>query len=192
MTATSRTAVHELVSERRSPRAFSNAPIPAEDLESLLEAARWAASSYNEQPWRFVVADRHRNPESHARVASTLVPVNAAWASQAPVLIVAVAKSIMAANGKPNRHAFYDTGAAVAQLTLHATSLGLGVHQMGGFHADQARTLLAIPDGYDPVAVLAVGYPDDAQAAPRQRRPLSDFAYDGVWGAPLSLGEHFV
>jgi len=174
-------ALHELIRKRRSPAAFSAEPIPPEELESLLEAARWAASSYNEQPWRFVVADRSRDPEGFARVVSTLAPVNAAWAAGAPVLIAAAAKTGFSHNGKPNHHAHYDTGAAVAQLTLQATALGIGVHQMGGFDAGKARAALNIPEGFEPVVVLAVGYPAEGPSRPRQRRPLSELVFHGDW-----------
>jgi nitroreductase len=191
--------VHELIRERWSPRAFSGTPIAAHDLTLLLEAAQWAPSSMNEQPWRFVVADRSRNPEMHARVLSTLVPANVAWAHRAPVLIVAVAKMAYARNGALNRHAFYDTGAAVVQLALQATSMGLRIHQMGGFNAEQAGGVLSIPEGHEAVVVLAIGYPGDAgelseelrarELAPRQRRPLSETVYNGVWGQPWSSTE---
>jgi nitroreductase len=190
--------VHELIRERWSPRAMSDAPIAAGDLVLLLEAAQWAPSSNNEQPWRFVVADRYRNPEMHARVVSTLAQGNVAWAQRAPVLIVAVAKTAYIRNDAPNRHAFYDTGAAVVQLALQATSLGLCVHQMGGFSPEQARSALRIPEGYEPVVVVAAGHPGDAaelsdelrarELAPRQRRPLRESVYDGVWGEPWSSG----
>lgn len=192
--------VHELIRERWSPRAFSGAPISAHDLALLLKAAQWAPSSMNEQPWRFVVADRSRDPEMHARVLSTLVPANVAWAQRAPVLIVAIARMAYARNGALNRHAFYDTGAAVVQLALQATSMGLGIHQMGGFNPDQARAALSIPEGYEPVVVLAVGRHGDAgelseelrarELAPRQRRPLIETVYNGVWDQPWSSGEN--
>jgi nitroreductase len=190
--------VHELIRERWSPRALSDAPIAAGDLESLLEAAQWAPSSMNEQPWRFVVADRCANPEMHARVVSTLAPANVVWAQRAPILIVAVAHMTYSRNGAPNRHAFYDTGAAAVQLALQATSLGLGVHQMGGFSPDQARTTLGIPEGFEPVVVLAVGHPGDVaelseelrarELAPRQRRPLRESVYSGAWDEPWTSG----
>jgi len=177
-------AVHELIRKRRSPKAFSGAPVTEVELQSLLEAARWAASSYNEQPWRFVVADRHRDPRSFARVLSTLMPVNAAWADNASMLIVAVAKTTFSHNDAPNRHARYDTGAAVAQLTLEATALGIGVHQMGGFDAEKARTVLNIPDGFEVVAVIAIGRPVDPapDSTVRRRRPLHELVFQGAWG----------
>lgn len=185
--------IHELILERWSPRAFSSAAVSAADLRSLMEAARWAPSSMNEQPWSFIVADLHRDPEAHARIVSTLVPLNAAWARHAPVLIAAAAR-LTRANGALNRHALYDTGQAVAQLALQATALGLAVHQMGGFDEKQARDLLGIPGDHEPVVVLAIGYPGDPnelspellrrEVAPRQRRPASQFVYSGVWGSP--------
>jgi nitroreductase len=191
--------VHELIRDRWSRRAISSAPIDGDTLASLLEAARWAASSMNEQPWRFLVADRQRDPQTHARIVSMLAPFNAAWAQRAPVLIVVVAKTHFTRNDAVNRHAWYDTGAAVAQLSLQATALGLGVHQMGGFDAAQARTVLNIPDGFEPVVVLAIGYPGDAaslteelrarELSPRQRRPLTELVYEGAWGE-VTGGRH--
>jgi nitroreductase len=149
----------------------------------------------NEQPWRFIVADRHDDPEGHARIGSTLVPFNAAWALRAPVLMIAIAKTAFTHNGAPNRHALYDTGQAVALLTVQATALSLAVHQMAGFDPDRARLLLGIPEGYEPVAALALGYPGDAgelspelrarETAPRQRQPTSEWAYGGRWSESL-------
>ncbi len=185
-------ALHELIRERRSPYAFSSEPLTDKELHSMLEAARWAASSFNEQPWRFVVGDRHRDPEGFARILSTLMPFSVAWAGQAPLLIVSVAKTTFSHNGAPNSHARYDTGAAAAQLTLEATALGLGVHQMGGFDAQKARVALNIPEGYEAVAVMAVGHPGDPSAlsselqtrssAVRRRRSLDEPVFHGMWG----------
>jgi nitroreductase len=187
--------VHELIRERWSPRAFSGAPVPRERLNVLLEAARWAPSSMNEQPWRFVLANRQDDPEGHARIGSTLVPFNASWALRAPVLMIVAAKTAFTQNGAPNHSAFYDTGQAVALLTLQATTLGLALHQMGGFDRDRARLLLGIPEGYEPIAALALGYPGDPaelspelrtrEIAPRARRPSTEWAYGGRWGEPM-------
>jgi nitroreductase len=187
-------AIHKLIRERWSPRAFSSAPVPREHLHALLEAARWAPSSMNEQPWRFIVADRHDDPEGHARIGSALVPFNAAWALRAPVLMIVVAKTAFTQNGAPNRHALYDTGQAVALLSLQATAFSLAVHQMGGFDQDRARLLLGIPDGYEPIAALALGCQGDAaelspdvrarETAPRQRRPTAEWTYSGRWSEP--------
>ncbi len=198
--ARTRCPVHELIARRWSPVAFREEPVEPEKLCSLLEAARWAPSSYNEQPWRFLVAARHDDPESHRRLVECLMDVNRRWAARAPVLILTIAKMRFShAPERVNRHAFHDVGLATAQLTLQATALGLYVHQMAGFSPQQARERFAIPEGYEPVAVLAVGYRDDpARAdlppdlkerdlAPRERKALEEIAFQGRFGEPLRL-----
>jgi nitroreductase len=131
-----------------------------EELRSLLEAARWAASSYNQQPWHFIVATKE-DPRVYERLLGCIVPANALWAGKAPVLMLTVAKLTYDANGAPNRHALHDVGQATANLSLQATALGLAVHQMGGFDMERAREEFSIPEGYEPVAAIAVGYPGD-------------------------------
>jgi len=118
-----------------------------------------------------------------------LVEPNRQWAKQAPVLILAVTKLDFDHVVRPNRHAFYDLGQAVAHLTVQATALGLQIHQMGGFDPGAARELFAIPSGYEPVSVLALGYPEEPLAAPpaRTRKPLSDFVFSGSWGRPAGV-----
>ncbi len=186
-----RVAVHELIRERWSPRAFADRPVADEVLRSLLEAARWAPSSLNEQPWSFIVAPRGDGP-AYERLLSTLAEGNARWARRAPVLILSVAKQNFDRNGNPNRHAFHDLGLAVANLVFQATALGLGVHQMAGFDAEKARGLFEIPPGHEPCAVIALGYlgtpeslPEPLRArerAPRRRKPLEEFVFRGRWG----------
>ena len=183
--------VHELIRERRSPLAYSDRPVGTEELRSLLEAARWAASSFNQQPWHFIVATKE-DPAEYERLLGCIVPGNVVWARNAPVLMLSVAKLTFDANGAPNRHALHDTGQAAAQLALQATALGLGVHQMGGFDAARAREVFSIPEGYEPVAAIAVGYPGDPESlpeslrvrasAPRTRRELGEFVFTGRWG----------
>src|SRR3981189_3051764 len=129
--------VHELIQQRWSPRAFSEQPVPPEVLRSLFEAARWAPSSSNEQPWAFLVTTAD-DKENHAKMLSTLVEFNQAWAKHARVLAIAVSELAFAKTGKPNRNAFYDTGAALANLSLEATSRGLFVPQMAGLRSSQA------------------------------------------------------
>ena len=185
--------VHELIRERWSPRAFADRPIEAAELRSLLEAAQWAPSCFNEQPWTFIVA-RREEPDEHRRLLDCLVPGNQAWAEKAPVLMLSVAKLGFDRNGKPNRHAWHDVGLAASQLVLQATSLGLVVHQMAGFDAGKARDVLGIPEGHEPVAAIAVGYPGDPESlperlrevelGPRRRKSLSEVAYRGRWGEP--------
>jgi nitroreductase len=187
--------IHELLEKRFSPYAFSSRPVEAEKLHKLFQAARSAPSSYNEQPWRFVVAAR-QDPEAFERLLETLMERNRQWARHAPVLILSVAKLDFTHNGQPNRHALYDVGQAAAYLTLQATELGLYVHQMAGFDAEKARQLLEIPEGYEPAAMMAVGYlgdPESVQEPPRQparppraRKPLDALAFEGSWGEPWS------
>lgn len=183
--------IHDMIRSRWSPRAFSGRPVDPLTLRSLFEAARWAPSSMNAQPWTFLYAACDEQPEAHARLAGTLTGSNLRWAPSAPVLVLALAKTEREP-GKPNGKAHYDTGQAVALLSLQATALGLAVHQMGGFDAARAREAFAIPPEYDPLVVLAVGYhgeiemlPEDLrerELAPRSRRPQSDFVFAGQWG----------
>ena len=135
--------VHALIERRWSPYAFADKPVDPTDLHSLLEAARWAPSSYNEQPWRFIVATRD-NPETYQRLLDCLVPANQEWAGKAPVLMLSVAALNFAKNGKPNRHALHDVGLASAMLAIEATDLGLAAHFMAGFDGNKARESFAI------------------------------------------------
>jgi nitroreductase len=183
-TVVSESPMHDLIARRWSPREFSNRPVEPENLSSLFEAARWAPSSYNQQPWSFVVA-RRENPADFERLLGLLAEQNAAWARSAPVLAISVAQRNFSHNGQPNRFAFHDVGQAVAYLTTQATSLGLSVHQMGGYDVERARELLAIPAGYEPVAAIALGYAQYPAAPPlsaRARRAASEFVFSGEWG----------
>ena len=183
--------IEALIRRRWSPRSFTDQPVSDAHLASLLEAARWAASCFNAQPWHLVVARRDREPEAHAAIAACLSGNNQAWAPRAPVLMVSVARLDFAHNGRPNRHAAYDTGAAMAQMAIQAAALGLQLHQMGGFDLDRAREALRIPEGYEPRAVIALGHPGPAGAlpdelaqretAPRQRRPVGEWVHFGGW-----------
>ena len=150
--------VHELIRDRWSPRAFSDKAISSADLRSLFEAARWAPSSSNEQPWAFIVATR-ADHENFAKALHPLVEFNINWAKHAYVLGFAVSELAFAKNKTPNRNAQYDTGAAMSQLTTEATSRGLLVHQMAGFDPDTAREVFEIPAGWDALAAFAIGMP---------------------------------
>lgn len=183
--------IHDLLKQRWSPLAFSSQPIEKERLKSLLEAASWAASSYNEQPWHFIVATKD-NPEEFNRLLSCLAEGNQVWAKNAPVLMISVAKLYFEKNGTDNRHALHDVGAAVSNLAIQATSLGLFIHQMAGFDVAKAKELYSIPQKYEPVAAIAIGYPGDPeilpeqyqqrQFSPRQRKPIQTFVFTGGWG----------
>ena len=179
-----RGGIHELLARRWSPRTFSSRPAEREKLVQLFEAARWAPSSYNAQPWSFIVATRE-DEEGYRRLLSTMVEFNQNWAKQAPVLILAIAKLDFDHAASANRHAFYDVGQAVADLTVQATALDLRVHQMAGFDPGLARDLFAIPAGYEAVTAIAVGYQEGPtpDSATRTRKPLTDFVFSGRWGS---------
>jgi nitroreductase len=183
--------IHDLLKERWSPRAFSNRTVEPDKLRTLLEAVRWAPSSFNEQPWSFIVAAKEDKPEFD-RLLSCLVEGNIAWAQHAPLLMLSVAKLFFEKNGKENRHAFHDVGLAAENLVIQATALGLVVHQMAGFHVDKARELFGIPERFEPVAAIAIGYPGDPESlppqlrerdlGPRTRKSLQEFVFTGRWG----------
>ena len=183
--------IHDLIRDRWSPRAFAAKPIDPAVLASLFEAARWAPSSSNEQPWAFLVATKD-DPENFAKTLSVLVEFNASWAKEAAALVLAVSSLKFHANGTPNRNAFYDTGAATALLSVEATHRGLAVHQMAGFDPAKAKQVFEIPEDWEPIAAMAIGYPGDPDAlseklrdreiAPRTRKPLSEFVMSGRWG----------
>jgi nitroreductase len=181
----------DLVKRRWSPRAFDPKPVPEDVLDSLFEAARWAASSNNEQPWSYILGVKSEDPAEFERLAGTLVPGNA-WAKEVPVLALSVAKTVFSPNNVPNRVAFHDVGMATENLILQALSQGIFVHQMGGFDVEKARKLFEIPAGYEPVAMIALGYPGDPEKldpklrerelAPRTRKKISEFVFRGKWG----------
>jgi len=188
--------VHELIRNRWSPRAFSDKPVEPAVLGSLFEAARWAASSFNDQPWAYLVATKE-DPESFRKMLGVLVEFNQDWAKNAPVLAISVARRNFAHNGTPNRNALYDTGAATALLSVEATARGLAVHQMAGFDAEKARQTFAIPEEWEPIAAIALGYrgtPDslspklkERELAPRTRKPIREFVMTGSWGHTASF-----
>lgn len=192
--------VHELLQSRWSPLAFADRPVAPADLHTLFEAARWAPSSFNDQPWFFLVGAKQGDRETYDKLLSCAVPGNAAWAGTAPVLILGVARLTFAHNGTENRFALYDTGQAVGALTAQATVLGLSLHQMGGYDADKARQLFAIPEGYTTAALIALGYEGDPDQfddpklrerhrnPARTRKPLTEFVLSGKgWGTPSPL-----
>jgi len=191
--ADTRYPIHELIRNRWSPRAFGDRPVETAELYRLFEAARWAPSSFNEQPWGFIVATREK-PEAHAAIGDCLVETNR-WGAAAPVLMVSLAKLALSHNDKPNRHAHHDLGLAVGMMLVQATDLGIVSHQLGGFDVARARATLQIPESYDPVAILAFGYPGDAEKlspelqkkeyAPRKRNDFEDFVWAETFGTPM-------
>lgn len=189
--AETRYPIHELLKRRWSPRAFQDRDVEPEKLAGLFEAARWAPSCFNDQPWFFLVASR-REPERYQRLLDCLIQWNQTWARTAPVLMLSVARLTFQRNGSENRHAFHDVGLAMGNMLTQATSVGLYLHQMAGFDIDKARELLNIPDGFEPVAAVALGYLGDPsqlpekleqrERQPRMRKNLQDFVYGGRWG----------
>jgi nitroreductase len=181
---------------RWSPRSFADRDVNPADLRKVFEAARWSASSNNEQPWRFLVG--LRNSSTHQKIFSSLVGFNQSWAGAAPVLILGVASSKFSHNGSPNGYALYDLGAASAILCLQAASLGLKTHSMAGFDHTAARQTFGIPEDYLLGAVIALGYQGEPSAlshekliaqeiAPRTRKPLNEFVMS-EWGVAADLG----
>jgi nitroreductase len=186
--------IEAALAARWSPRSYEEArPVADAALAQVLEAARWASSCFNDQPWNFLVARKHAEPEAHARLLACLSANNQAWAGRAPVLMLGIARTQFAHNGNPNRHAGYDLGQAAANLAAQAASLGLQAHQMAGFDAVAARAAFAIPEGFDPLVAITLGYPGAAAAlpealaaretAPRARKPIGEFTHLGAWGA---------
>jgi nitroreductase len=193
--AESAPGVAELFRVRWSPRSFSSRAVPAEILEAILDAGRWAASSFNEQPWRFIVAARE-DAQAFQSLLSVLAPFNQEWAKNASVLILTAARSNFSHNESPNSHALHDAGAALAYMMLQASASGLQAHAMAGFDPVKAREVAAIPPEFQIGAVVAIGYPDSPdkladqrlkqqEEAPRKRKPLSELAFKGRWGEPL-------
>ncbi len=191
--ATPEVKIHELIQTRWSPRAFDpDKPVSQDDLLALLEAARWAPSCFNDQPWRFIVCNKSTDETGWQNAFATLAEKNQRWAKNAPVLILAVAMDNFNHNGLPNRWAMYDTGAASMSLCLQATALGLIVHQMGGFNVEKAREVFYLPDDCKPMAMMAVGYQayetvldDDfkeSELGARSRAMLNERFYAGQWG----------
>jgi len=188
--------IHDIVSHRWSPRSFDNRSVEPEKLRSLFEAARWSASSYNAQPWFYIVATKD-DPKTYNNILQSFVEFNQSWAKGAPVLALSVARLKFEHNGEINRHAFHDIGQASATLALQATALGLQVHQMAGILPDKAREFFKIPEGYEAVAGIALGYagepeslPDHFQKleqAPRERKAVASFVFGGEWGKPSPI-----
>ena len=189
--------VLDAIAQRWSPRAFADKPVEAEKLRSLFEAARWAASSYNEQPWRFLVATKD-NPAAYDKVLGCLLEGNQGWARLAPVLVLTAVSTRFKKNDKPNRCAVHDLGAASAHLALEAENQGLVIHQMAGINPSKVQVAYALPEGFEPQTAIAIGYPGrpedlpeqwmrDAETAPRSRDGFDDFVFGESWGEASGL-----
>ncbi len=180
--------MNELIKKRWSPRAFENREISQEDLDVIFTSAGKAPSAFNVQPWKFIVGNRFTNKDVYDKIISTLIEFNQSWATQAPVLIVTVAETISAFNGKENPTAIYDLGGAVGYLSLQAMELGIYSHQMSGFDASKAGELLNIDDNHRAISVVALGYVGDKNTLPEglaeketpesDRKPLSEIRFE--------------
>ncbi|MEH1855985.1 MAG: nitroreductase family protein [Nostoc sp.] len=188
--------IHELLAERWSPYAFQDRPVSQADLRSLFEAARWSASSYNEQPWSYLVATKE-NPDHFQQLLWCLVEANQIWAQNAPVLALGIASLRFTRNNQENKAAIHDLGLASGNLVVEATARGICVHEMIGILPDKARDLFDIPEGFEAWTAMAIGYQGDPitlpdalkerDLSPRQRKPLDQFVFSGKWGNPSSL-----
>ena len=185
----------EELKQRWSPRAYSKEPVELEKLQSILEAARWAPSAFNEQPWRFIVG--RKGEKTWDLILKTLLEWNQKWAGNAPVLVINIGKKTSSYDGKPNATYAYDTGQAVAMMVTEAVNQGLIGHQMSGFSPEKARELLDIPEDYQPISVTAFGYLGDPELLPegmkeseleeRKRRPLAETVFTGKFGEVSEL-----
>lgn len=192
-------AIMGALQERWSPYRFAADVVEDEKLLSCLEAARWAASSFNDQPWYWIVA-RRQDEQAFQTALGCLMEANQPWAANAGVLILTVTRSGFAYNGKPNRVALHDLGQASAYLALQATELGLQVHQMAGINISVIRQQYAVPEGHEPQTAIAIGYPDASEpsdelsaelkkreSGPRSRKQLSDQVFGSKWGSPADF-----
>jgi nitroreductase len=182
------------LAQRRSPRAYTSQPVPAEVLQQLFTAAGSAASCFGEQPWRFIVGSQQSSPAAYQKILGTLAEFNQAWVKKAPVLALSLAKTTFSHDGNPNTWGRHDVGQAVATLAVQAAELGVQIHQMAGFSAEAARAAFQVPADYEVVSVFTIGYPGEVEAlpealqqrelAPRVRKPLGEIMFEGGWPKP--------
>ena len=183
-----------LLTQRRSPRAYTDQPVAAEVIQQLFTAAGSAASCFGEQPWRFIVGSKETSPEAFQKILGTLAEFNQTWVKNASVLVLSLGKKTFSHDGNPNTWIKHDVGQAVATLAIQAVELGVQIHQMAGFSAEAARAAFQVPDEYEVVSVFTIGYPGNVEAlpeqlqqrelAPRVRKPLAEFMFEGGWPKP--------
>ena len=188
--------IHDLLARRWSPRAYDvTRTVTREQLITLLEAGRWAPSCNGDEPWRYLIWDKARDPQGWQKAFECLSDNNKKWVKNVPLLMLSCAGSIFAHSGKLNRWTQHDTGAASLSIALQALALGLIAHQMGGFDVEKARAAFSIPAEYTPMAMIAIGYqaaPDildeetkAKELKPRARKPLAERFFEGGWGTPV-------
>ncbi len=194
--AITQVAVEETIANRWSGRAYDASKVVSqEQVIALVEAARWAPSCFGDEPWRFIVWNKNTDAASWQKAFDTLVPFNQGWVKDAPILILSAANTLFGHNGKENRWGAYDTGAATENICLQATALGLMAHQMGGFDADKVRAEFSIPEQFQLMSMISVGYPADAstltgevlerEIATRKRKALGELFFAGAWEQPI-------
>jgi nitroreductase len=179
--------VHHLITDRWSPVAFDEREVDYDQIHLLFEAAKWAPSGRNSQPWRFIFATR--DMPDYKVFLDLMSEANQVWASTAPLLVLPLAQVISIYKNRPNRLAFYETGMAVGNLLVQATAMGLMVHQLGGYDVERTKETLVIPTRYEPMAMMAIGYKGDASKLPgdvaarenkeRTRMEISKFLVQG-------------
>jgi nitroreductase len=189
--------IHDLLAQRWSPVGFEPKPVSTADLCSCLEAARWAASAFNEQPWTFIVAKREDTADFEKMLA-VLVDANQVWAKNAGVLLLTCVNHEFVRNSQPNTAALHDLGLAVGNLCVEATARGLAVHQMKGLLPDKAKEIYDVPEQIEVATAIALGYAADPETLPdelkqrdlaeRHRKPLEKFVFQSEWGHSADLG----
>lgn len=182
--------LNPLIEKRRSTVSFSNKPVEGQKIHLLFEAARWAPSSFNEQPWRFIYGVKDEE-NSFQKLFDCLMEGNKQWVKNAPLIVLSLAKQAFDLDGRPNSYALHDVGLASENLMIQAVQMGLMVHPMGGFDKKKAIADLSIPDGFEPVAMIAVGYPGDVndlsddlrkrEQSERVRKAQDEFVFRGQW-----------
>lgn len=190
--------IHPLIAARFSPYVFEPGLIEDSKLQSCLEAARWAASSFNEQPWVFILA-RRQDTDAFAKALDCLMEANQEWAKDAGALILTAYATNFTRNNSPNRVAAHDLGLAIGNLSLQATELGLNTHEMAGVNLTKMRQSYDIPDTHEPATALAIGYAGDPEQVskdiadrdktPRHRKPLSEWVFGESWGKAADIAE---
>lgn len=180
----------EIFLKRHSYRAYDpTQPVSKEQISAMIEAARWAPSSYNEQPWNFIFCDKYSNPEAYMKALDSVYESQQQWVQNAPLLVVVVTRTKTSHKNKPNEWADYDTGAAAVSMALQASEMGLMAHQIGGFDKEKIRESFQLPEHHQPSAIMVVGVEPtegDPGAKPRHRKPVQENFFWGEWGTGIS------
>ena len=177
------------VLKRRSIRAFSDKPIPNNIIKNAIESARWAPSAFNEQPWRFIIGNKHQNPDTYNKILQSLNEWNQRWAKNAPVLILQVGKTFYDLDGRNNEYFLYDCGQATAMLVLQLTKHEVFTHQMAGFDKKIAKELLNIPEKYEPIVVIAAGFQGDIEILPEDLKEIENKKRERLGHEKIAMSE---